>query len=471
MSIFDSETIGLSWFDVQNKNDISNKIKSLLSLADKYPVNNTKPKAIIVPHASYYYSGLCASIAYNSLKKFAYDINRIIILGTLHNDYQGLFVPEENYIYDINIDYETINKLKIFKYNNSPFLPEHSIRIQIPFIQYIFSFDIKIIPILVGNLDNFGNFADQLKTIDDEKTLWVISTDFSHVNGHFHHKIDTNGIYHNIFKHDRSLIQTLLENKKPKFDNTMSVCGINAIKLWSSMNLEVIGRLGCYYTSINNWNNLLENIKNISPDVNIVSYASIIYTKKNTSQNLENLFSRFEELLLLRFVRQIVQYTLLDEINELILPFKSPNMNLKLGVFVTIKKNDDLRGCIGIITTEDILYNNIPKYALQTAFNDPRFNPVKKDELSQLKYSITILSRDKIELKNLDLNKWRLGSDAIILENPKGHAIFLPQVPIEFNWNKKTTLEHLSLKASNNKYLYLEKDTKLFILPGYEFFE
>ncbi len=121
----------------------------------------------------------------------------------------------------------------------------------------------------------------------------------------------------------------------------------------------------------------------------------------------------------------------------------------KHGVFVTLHKHGELRGCIGNICPDKSLYEAVKENALNAAFHDPRFPILKKEELKEIELEISILSiPQKVAFKEPKelIQKLRPEIDGVILEK-KGHqATFLPQVweqlpdPFEF-------LQHLSWKA------------------------
>ena len=141
--------------------------------------------------------------------------------------------------------------------------------------------------------------------------------------------------------------------------------------------------------------------------------------------------------------------------------------HIKKGVFITLKKNNNLRGCIGIINSSNKIINNIHNYTIMSAFNDNRFKPVNIKEITDLSYSISLLNETEF-LDNID--NWKLGLDGIHLNCSNNSAFYLPQVPIEQNWNKLQTLESLCVKGRLNKNCWKHNDDcKLYINKGYEF--
>ncbi len=104
-------------------------------------------------------------------------------------------------------------------------------------------------------------------------------------------------------------------------------------------------------------------------------------------------------------------------------PFPNTLQNSKLPLFVTWKKDDDLRGCIGTFSPDD-LNKNLGKYALIAAMNDSRFSPIKKNELTELAVAVSLLVNFQKGKKCYD---WEVGKHGIIIEIGDDYeATFLP---------------------------------------------
>lgn len=137
---------------------------------------------------------------------------------------------------------------------------------------------------------------------------------------------------------------------------------------------------------------------------------------------------------------------------------KYPYLSEKGAVFVTLKYDKDLRGCIGSIIPHRELFDDIVSNAISAAFKDPRFNSLSIDDLSHLSLEVSLLSEPKLlEYENYAdlLQKIRPNVDGLILKHKQYQGTFLPQV-----WEQLPTpalfLEHLSLKAGANKSIYDE---------------
>lgn len=128
-----------------------------------------------------------------------------------------------------------------------------------------------------------------------------------------------------------------------------------------------------------------------------------------------------------------------------------PLFNEKRGVFVTLKKSGQLRGCIGLVMPIYKLSSAIPKMAIEAAFNDTRFHPVSNSEMEDIKIEISVMSEPE---KVSDINEIQLGKHGLILSYQGATGLLLPQVPTEQGWNLVEFLEFLSLKAGCHKDAY-----------------
>ena len=109
----------------------------------------------------------------------------------------------------------------------------------------------------------------------------------------------------------------------------------------------------------------------------------------------------------------------------------TPALKEQRPVFVTLKINSQLRGCIGATDTSSSIVENIAEYAFRAAFHDPRFAPLEKDEYDQITISLSILSANEpveFSSENDLLNQIRPGIDGLIIEKGNCRATFLPSV-------------------------------------------
>ena len=126
------------------------------------------------------------------------------------------------------------------------------------------------------------------------------------------------------------------------------------------------------------------------------------------------------------------------------------DFSFKAGVFVTLNNQEGLRGCIGYPLPEKKLSDALYDAAIAAATEDPRFSPLRSEELDFVTFEITILSPPvKIEVKKPEefLSKIKVGKDGLIVKYRYNSGLLLPQVPIEYGWNEKEFLEHTCEKA------------------------
>ena len=137
-------------------------------------------------------------------------------------------------------------------------------------------------------------------------------------------------------------------------------------------------------------------------------------------------------------------------------PEHEKRFSFNSGVFVTLNNTDGLRGCIGFPMPDKKLSHGIIDAAIAAATEDPRFSPVKINELNEIVFEVTVLT-PPVEITVTDpmeyLEKIKVGRDGLIIRNSFSSGLLLPQVPVEYGWNVEEFLQHTCEKAG------LEKDT------------
>jgi len=457
-----------SWYP-KDKEKLIQDLDQYFSLAaKKFPVKKQQNvNALIVPHAGYRYSGLCAASAYQTIKNKPFE--RVIIIGPDHGrSFYGIALPDytsyETPLGLIPADTDAVNMLAqtktIFKEIPNIWKPEHSVEIQLPFLQASLQ-NFSIVPLITGKLteQQFTTAAKQLGKLvnDGKKTLIVVSSDFIHYGKKYRY---TPGI-ENAKKFDTQAIKAIVNESYKDFNEVITktgatICGKDGIKLLlKAIELNTFGHancdLVCFYNSKQITGNQLEE--------NFVSYAGIVCASNLTLK---------EEQALLKLAKLTITEKLFPETKKTtdwFVPTK--NMEKPLGLFVTLKTKDGkLRGCIGRITTDQPLYKAVQAMAQAAAFHDSRFAPLQKNELPDIKLSITILSAPKPAASYKDIV---LGKHGIILEKDGKTAVYLPQVAKEQKWNRTQTLQSLSQKAGLAKNAWKNAHFKVF--EGFEFGE
>ncbi|UCF61678.1 MAG: AmmeMemoRadiSam system protein A, partial [Anaerolineaceae bacterium] len=114
------------------------------------------------------------------------------------------------------------------------------------------------------------------------------------------------------------------------------------------------------------------------------------------------------------------------------------------GAFVTLKKDGELRGCIGNLYANFPLYRVVQEMTVSAAVSDPRFPPMTSDELEQISIEISVLS----PLRRItDINGIEVGTHGLVIHQAGLKGVLLPQVAIEEGWDRQAFLENLCLKA------------------------
>jgi AmmeMemoRadiSam system protein A len=142
----------------------------------------------------------------------------------------------------------------------------------------------------------------------------------------------------------------------------------------------------------------------------------------------------------------------------------TPMLSELRGVFVTLKEDGNLRGCIGYIEGIRPLSQAVAEMAVAAATGDPRFPPVTEKELSKVEYEISVLTPKK----QIDYpEEFMVGKHGIIVQRGGRSGVFLPQVAAEEGWTREETLTFLCLhKAGLPADAWKDKNTKLFVFEA-----
>jgi uncharacterized protein len=126
--------------------------------------------------------------------------------------------------------------------------------------------------------------------------------------------------------------------------------------------------------------------------------------------------------------------------------------------FVTLKKDGELRGCIGTTSFSEKLIDNIMHNVVNAAIEDHRFLSLELGEVEDIKIEVSILSMPE-DCQNI--NDFKLGTHGLIMDNGFSSGLFLPQVASENDFSKEDFLAHLAVKAGIEKDAYLGPNIKL----------
>ncbi len=146
----------------------------------------------------------------------------------------------------------------------------------------------------------------------------------------------------------------------------------------------------------------------------------------------------------------------------------------KSGVFVTLNKEENLRGCIGFPTPDRILHQSLVDAAIASSTEDPRFPPVVHGELNEITFEVTTLT-PPVQIKVNDPSEYpkmiKIGRDGLIIKWEFGAGLLLPQVPVEYGWNEEEFLGHACEKAGAPANFWKRKSTMVLKFEGIVFKE
>jgi AmmeMemoRadiSam system protein B/AmmeMemoRadiSam system protein A len=390
--------------------------------------------ALVSPHAGYVYSGQVAAYSYKNIG----DKRTVIILAPSHYDsFSGASVYTEGSLKTplglIRID-ERLAKSLVDEKAGVRFYPkafekEHSLEVQLPFLQRSLK-RFRIVPVIMGRPTraSFDHLATKITKIlrEDEKAVVIASTDLSHYKN-----------YDETIERDMRVLNALRrlsqgECQRLETSGQGEMCGYMPVML----TLEVARRLGANEAALLKY----ANSAMTTGDLNrVVGYASVgIYKSPLTEADHETLLKLARDTIARKVTDGDAQFVEMD----------NPRFQADAAVFVTITKKGRLRGCIGQTSPVMPLYKAVQYSAMQSCATDPRFPPMSKEELDDMKIEISVLSPfSPVD----DVRDIVLGRDGLILRKGRNAGIFLPQVPVQEGWDRNTYLERLGLKAGLSK--------------------
>ena len=440
-----------------------------LFLSEAIPASVENPLAIIAPHAGYIFSGQICADAYSQVRNHAYDT--VVILGTNHTsphfDKVSIYSGDgfKTPLGIAPVDKEVISALmrasKDCLLDTTVHDKEHSVEVQVPFVQVLFP-QAKIVPIVIGKPDislcqRFGESLAGVLT--GRRALIVASSDLSHYPSYADAvKVDAETLQAITKMDPDALHKTLDSFFNRRIDNLHTeACGEAPI-LAAMSAAKSLGAQGAKIISYANSGDV-----SIGESQRVVGYGAVVLTKESqpsgsaksdsgsSAANGGNITSS-DKKALLAFARKTITWYLTSQTVPLARGF-SAAVQQQQGVFVTLKKHNDLRGCIGRIIPDAPLNRLVGAMALQSAFNDNRFSPVSLSELKDIEIELSVLTPIKTVQRAEDIV---IGRDGVILQKGGRSAVFLPQVAPEQGWNREQMLDHLAMKAGLSKNSWKE---------------
>lgn len=178
--------------------------------------------------------------------------------------------------------------------------------------------------------------------------------------------------------------------------------------------------------------------------------------------------SREEQKRLLKLARDAIEANLSGASSPPQMVEPSPRLKDERGAFVTLTKDADLRGCIGVLESTQPLYQTIQEAAKAAAFKDPRFPPLTIEELKGVNIEISVLS----PLRRItSTRKIKVRRHGLFIKHGAVQGLLLPQVATQNKWNRKTFLERVCLKAGLQRDAWKMPQTEIMIFDAQVFKE
>ncbi|MCU0531576.1 MAG: AmmeMemoRadiSam system protein A [Syntrophales bacterium] len=135
----------------------------------------------------------------------------------------------------------------------------------------------------------------------------------------------------------------------------------------------------------------------------------------------------------------------------------------KRGAFVSLKKRGKLRGCIGFIEARKSLAKTVEEMAAAAAFQDPRFPPLRREELQDLKLEVSVLSPLR---RVFDVSEIEVGAHGLYIRRGGRAGLLLPQVATEWRWDRELFLKETCRKAGLAPDAWRDPDTEIYIFSA-----
>jgi len=438
-------------FYPSDEKTLKEMVDGFLVRAEGQPVEG-KLIALISPHAGYQFSGQVAAYAYKHLA--GRDIKTIILIGPSHYaSFTGVSVytkgsmktPLGNIKINERIAGSLINEKANVSFYPDAFAKEHSLEVQLPFLQQVLK-NFKIVPIVVGSptRESFEFLKEKLTELlrKDEKTIIIASTDLSHYHD-----------YNTALLKDKKITDAIERMSLEDVERYLmtgegEMCGGYPVLFAMAVAKGLGATNGLLFKYANSGDVTGDKSRVADSTLRVVGYAAIgLYKSALTKEEKGQLLSLAKNT--------IVNYVSHGKTPDV--EIKDPKLAANGATFVTIKRNNNLRGCIGNLQPVMPLYRSVIMNAVSASSRDPRFSPMTREELKDMEVEISILSPFE-PLR--DIKQIEIGKHGLFLVKGQNSGLLLPQVPTEFGWDTKTFLEQLSLKAGLSKDAW--KDAELF---------
>lgn len=406
-----------------------------------------KVQTLIVPHAGYDYSGVVAASGYKSIPADTPYENIFIIASSHREQFNGFSVyPSGHYITPLGkakvnqtIAGELIKSHRDMVYYQKAHDREHSIEVQIPYLQYHFKEMPPIIPIVMGSssLAASRELATALLPYFRPENLFIISSDFSHYPSYKDAiRIDKSTGDAILTKDPETFYNTLRKNSNQEVRNLATpCCGWSSIMtmLYMADQREDMKLLPVLYQNSGD--------SKIGDKDRVVGYWAIAGHLITPEEASFTLSSNDREELLAISRATLEEYLKKGRLYEVSRKELTASMKQPAGAFVSLYIGRRLRGCIGNFSPGKPLYEVVQEMTIAAASQDRRFAPVESPELPYISIEISVLTPLK---KISSIDEFELHRHGIYMTRDGRSGTFLPQVARETGWSKEDFLGHCS---------------------------
>jgi hypothetical protein len=456
-----------SWYP-DNPEILSQEIKRYLEKAKKEKIEGN-PIALISPHAGYVYSGAVAAHAYKMIEGKTFDTvvviapsHRALFRGASLYDRGGYRTPLGVVPVDVELSKRMMERRKEIQFIPEAHAQEHSLEIQIPFLQIVLK-SFKLVPIIMEpywSWETCQSLSSAIaETVKGKNVLLIASSDLSHFHP-YEKAVELDKIVLNHIERfdpeglNRDLKQGRCEacGGGPIITVMLAAkaLGVNRGKVLKYLNSgdvtgdrgRVVGyAAGVFYKMTGGTKKMKEEKKKVGVDLGL---------------------NEQDKKILHEIAKSVIENKVMG---ESVPEFKidSPILKENRGAFVTINKKGQLRGCIGYIEGHGPLYKTIEEMAEAAAFRDPRFSPVREKELPELEIEISVLT----PLRRItDVNEIEVGKHGIYIKKGWYSGLLLPQVATEYGWDRETFLAHTCQKAGLPSNAWKDKNAEIYIFSA-----
>lgn len=450
-----------------DKKQLQKTIDGFLSAAVSEP-SGGRPLAIICPHAGYVYSGPTAAYSYKLIKDKPYKT--VVVIGCSHRaafdgirvyNGPGLRTPLGDVLTDAGFCSGLLGKDGRISAGEQAFDGEHSIEAQLPFLQRALK-QFRIVPVLLGKVDltDCRRLAALLREAVSSRddVLLVLSSDMCHSYD-----------YEETESVDKKTLGAI-ERMDPEFlyngleDGSLQLCGGPAVVTGMLLARD----MGYGKAKVLKYTNSAEVTGIRQKGSWTVGYCAV-FIGSGDNQKEGPMFTKEQKKELLRIARESIKFFLEKGARMQLSGGSYPAFQEKLGAFVTLRKDGQLRGCIGNMVGIQPLYLTIRDMAVEAAANDPRFEALSADELKDIQIEISVLSPLEKVASPEDIV---MGKHGVMVRNGFRSGVFLPQVATETGWSREEFLNTLcQQKAGLPPDAWKDKSTELFIFTAEIFSE